>query len=225
MSAAAADANTWSTLLSPALRLIDGLGAAGYGRLDFRLGGGTALMFALQHRISKDIDIFFDDAQALGFLSPRLNGTAAALGRDYAEQGNSLKLVLDAGDIDFIVAGTVIPGEPRGALDYHGRSIPLDPISEVLAKKLLYRAASFKPRDVFDLAAVLEQDRPSAAAAILATRSMSDVLLRRLDALGRLPPAQLRSDIHPIGEAASLLDRMFETVKTAVIASRDGSPT
>jgi len=95
----------------------------------------------------------------------------------------------------------------------------------VLAKKLLYRAASFKPRDVFDLAAVLEQDRPSAAAAILATRSMSDVLLRRLDALGRLPPAQRRSDIHPIGEAASLLDRMFETVKTAVIASRDGSPT
>lgn len=225
MSAAAADANTWSALLVPALRLIDDLDAAGYGRLDFRLGGGTTLMLALRHRISKDIAIVFDDAQALGFLSPRLNEAAAALARDYAEQGNSLKLVLDAGDIDFIVAGTVMPGEPRGTLDFHGRSIPLDPVSEVLAKKLLYRAASFKPRDVFDLAAVLEQDRPSATAALLATRSMSDVLLRRVDALGRLDPEQHRADIHPIGEAASLLDRMIETVKTAVVASRDGAPT
>ncbi len=219
-----ADANTWSTLLIPALTLIDSLEVAGYGRLDFRLGGGTALMFALQHRISKDIDIFFDDAQALGFLSPRLNEAAAPLARDYAEQGNSLKLVLDAGDIDFIVAGTVIPGEPRGTLDFHGRSIPLDPVSEILAKKLLYRAASFKPRDVFDLAAVLERDPTSAVAALDATRSMSDVLLRRLDALGRLDPEQRRADLHPIGEAASLLDRMIETVKTAVVASRDGAP-
>ena len=221
----AADANTWSTLLSPALRLIDSLDAAGYGRLDFRLGGGTALMFALQHRISKDIDIFFDDAQALGFLSPRLNETAAALARDYAEQGNSLKLVLDAGDIDFIVAGPLMPGKPRGALDFRGRSVPLDPVSEVLAKKLLYRAASFKPRDVFDLAAVLERDPPSAMAALDATRSMSDVLLRRLDALARLPPARHSCDIYPIGNATSLLDRMIETVKTAVIASRDAAPT
>ena len=68
--------DTWRGLLLRALRIIDSLQGNGYGTLDFRLGGGTVLMFRFDHRVSKDIGVFIDDAQALAYLSPRLNDAA-----------------------------------------------------------------------------------------------------------------------------------------------------
>ncbi|BDR28519.1 hypothetical protein HSHS1_12800 [Helicobacter suis HS1] len=38
-----------------------------------KFGGGTALsMYYFQHRLSFDIDLFVNDAQCLGFFSPKL---------------------------------------------------------------------------------------------------------------------------------------------------------
>ena len=71
------DRDTWRKLIGPALRIVDSLRHNGYGELDFRLGGGTVLMFRFDHRISGDIDLFTNDAQALGYISPRLNDVAA----------------------------------------------------------------------------------------------------------------------------------------------------
>ena len=68
---AAPTRDTWRGLLLQALRIIDSLQGNGYRTLDFRLGGGTVLMFRFGHRVSKDIDVFIDDAQALAYLSPR----------------------------------------------------------------------------------------------------------------------------------------------------------
>lgn len=65
--------HTWKVLFKSALRIIDSLEGNGYGKLDFRLGGGTVLMFRFDHRVSKDIDIFTHDAQALSYLSPIWN--------------------------------------------------------------------------------------------------------------------------------------------------------
>jgi hypothetical protein len=101
------DKDTWRTLIGPALRVVDSLRHNGYGELDFRLGGGTVLMIRFDHRISKDIDIFTYDAQALSFISPRVNEVAAREAVDYEEQANAVKLVLRDGDVDFIVAGPV----------------------------------------------------------------------------------------------------------------------
>ena len=189
------DRETWRLLLRPALRVVDSLHQHGYGRLDFRLGGGTVLMFRLDHRISKDIDLFTNDAQAIGFLSPRLNEVAAAEAQDYEEQANSVKLVLPEGDIDFIASGTVVTSEPEGTLDFAGRSLALDATAEILAKKLLYRAASFKARDVFDMATALALAPAAALQAIRATENVHPALLRRLSALSLVAPDELTADI------------------------------
>ncbi len=39
------------------------------GGLSWTLGGGTGLAISLNHRISHDVDIFFQDAAALKLLS------------------------------------------------------------------------------------------------------------------------------------------------------------
>lgn len=151
-----ADRNTWRALLAPALRVIDSLQVNGYGTLDFRLGGGTVLMFRFDHRISKDIDIFTYDAQALGFLTPRRNPVAEQVAASYEEHANVVKLLLPEGDIDFIVATPMIPSALVETIQVGGRPITLDATSEILAKKLRYRADSFKARDVFDMATDLD---------------------------------------------------------------------
>jgi hypothetical protein len=92
------------------------------------------------------------DAQWLGRLTPRLNDRVAARVRDYSEQANSVKLVMREGDIDFIVAESVTGAAPSQRLEFRGRQILLD-TTEILAKKLFFRAALLKPRDAFDLIA------------------------------------------------------------------------
>ena len=59
----------WKQLLELVLPALDELS----NELPWSLGGGTALAISLNHRISYDIDIFFQDASALKFLSPNKN--------------------------------------------------------------------------------------------------------------------------------------------------------
>ena len=207
---------TWRGLLSTALQVIESLQGAGYGRLAFRLGGGTVLMFRLHHRISNDIDLFIDDAQALSFLSPRLNETAAALTSDYQEQANAVKLVLPDGDIDFIVAGTVTRIADPDTLDFAGHTIALEPTAEILAKKILYRGASFKPRDVFDMVAAMALDPGSATLALQATHSAHPVLRRRLDTLHALGEIDLVEDIAATATGRFFIAGMVERLANAI---------
>ncbi len=51
-----ADRTTWRKLIEPAFRVVASLEASGYGKLDYRRGGGTVLMLRFDHRISKDAD-------------------------------------------------------------------------------------------------------------------------------------------------------------------------
>ncbi len=189
------DRESWRALLRPALRVVDSLVHNGYGRLDFRLGGGTVLMFRFDHRISKDIDIFTYDAQALSYLSPRLNDQAAAETVNYEEHANMVKLLLTTGDVDFIVAAPVIAAAPCEMIEFEGRTIACDATAEILAKKLLYRADSFKARDVFDMSASLSLDPASAMAALRATVSTHPALLRRLKMMGEMPLTEVTKDL------------------------------
>lgn len=112
------------------------------------LGGGTRLLLALEHRISDDIDLFIRDPQWIGFLSPRLNDRVAELvGDRYDEDANSLKLRFPDGEIDFIVAMSLLglPGEHSEDTDFQ-----LEPVAEVIAKKLFYRGWALTPRDLYD---------------------------------------------------------------------------
>ena len=187
--------DTWRLLLAPALTVIDSLQTNGYGALDFRLGGGTVLMFRFDHRISKDVDVFTYDAQALSYISPRLNEVSEGIARMYEEHANVVKLLLAQGDIDFIVAAPVIPNAACETMEFDGRMIALDATSEILAKKLLYRAESFKARDVFDMSTVLALDRPSAITALRATTSTRPALLQRLVAMAKISEHDLMAGI------------------------------
>jgi hypothetical protein len=206
----------WETLLDSAFGILDGLREAGLGSPDVVLGGGTVLMMRMRHRLSRDIDLFLHDAQWLARLTPRLNDRVAGMVRDYSEQANSLKLVLAAGDIDFVVAGSVTGAEPQEALEFGGRKIMLETTEEILAKKLFFRAALLKPRDAFDLVAA-SLIRPGAARrAIEASTPRRDAQINRLRELAGLPSDQLSRDIVPIGEFAGLIPTMIGSALTLI---------
>jgi hypothetical protein len=140
-------------LLRSALTLIDTIG----GDVPWSFGGGTALAVQLTHRTSYDIDIFIPNADTVTELSPHANPATRALlgGRKYEFPGGYLKLKLDAGEIDFIVGGkrTTDPTQPW---HFEGREILIETPWEIAIKKLFYRPSTFKIRDIFDLAAIIE---------------------------------------------------------------------
>lgn len=111
------------------------------------LGGGTRLMLAFDHRISHDIDLFVGNPEWIGYLTPRLNDRAERLTTDYEEGPDYLKLTFPEGEVDFIVRGSLLnlPAESSAETEFL-----LEPIAEVLAKKLFYRGGLLTPRDLFD---------------------------------------------------------------------------
>lgn len=64
-----------------------------------------------RHRLSKDVDIFIDDPQFLGYLTPRLSPVAEALTTDYAEDANYVKLRFPEGEVDFVVSAPLTLAE------------------------------------------------------------------------------------------------------------------
>ena len=205
------DEEIWKGLLKTALAILDDLDAHGARAPEVAMGGGTVLMMRMRHRLSRDIDLFMHDAQWLARLTPRLNDRIAAMVRDYSEQANSIKLVLSEGDIDFIVAGRVTEAAADETLDFGGHKIRLEATEEILAKKLYYRAALLKPRDVFDLVTASRVFPAAAEAAVEASAPRRHAQLKRLEALATTPPDQLLRDIAPIGEFAKMAPMMIHT--------------
>lgn len=115
------------------------------------LGGGTRLMLAMEHRISDDIDLFIRDPQWIGYLTPRLNDKFEHLINTYDEGSTSLKLKFNDGEIDFIVSMSLLGLDNKVSSEC---LFPLEPVAEVLAKKLFYRGWALTPRDLFDWHAI-----------------------------------------------------------------------
>ena len=224
MATSAVTPDTWKSLFRDACDIFDDLEQRGFGKAPFSLGGGTVLMLRFKHRLSKDIDLFGYDAQWLALLSPRLNDRAAALASGYSEQANTVKIVTARGDIDFVIAGDVVAAPVvREQAVVEGRAISLDPTSEILAKKLFYRAASFTARDVYDLSAAIDLDPDAAREAVVAAASKSDLLLRRLGELARLGDRELFGAIVPYDGRLPHADAMVGKV-AAFIAAGAGRP-
>ncbi len=112
-----------------------------------QLGGGTRLMLALEHRISNDIDLFIRDPQWIGYLTPRLTDNFDGGLQAYDENAVSLKLRYAEGEIDFIVGMSLLGLPDETSAD---TAFGLEPVAEVLAKKLFYRGWALTPRDLFD---------------------------------------------------------------------------
>ena len=142
----------WKSLEKKAAEIVSNAGeSAKSGRTDPLFGGGTRLMLELNHRISHDIDLFIRDPQWIGFLSPRLNDKVGDLVHGYEEDATFLKLKFPEGEIDFIVRMSLTGLPPESS---EKSRFLLEPVEEVLAKKLFYRGASLTPRDLFDWACI-----------------------------------------------------------------------
>ncbi|ROU08024.1 nucleotidyl transferase AbiEii/AbiGii toxin family protein [Lysobacter enzymogenes] len=160
-------------------------------------GGGTVLMLRIDHRQSRDIDLFVPDPQYLGYVSPRLNDVAESISADYEQAAEYLKLFLPGGEID-VVVGTPLTERPFDLVEYRGRTIKVETSGEIVAKKMWHRGDRAKARDLFDLCAVdraepeqVEAAKPWMArhgAAFLDGLSLREALLRRefeeIDAIG-----------------------------------------
>jgi len=107
------------------------------------------------HRASKDVDIFINDPQFIGYLSPRLNAVAESLTRDYVEDHDFVKLVFPEGEIDFVAAPPLTPS-PATTEVILGRALLVETSTEIVAKKIWHRGPEFTARDIFDFAAVAE---------------------------------------------------------------------
>ncbi len=155
-------ATQWDLLLSRALSGLGTLEHLGIGTRHWTFGGGTALMLHVEHRDSKDIDLFVTDPQLLGYLSPRLAGEEVWYADDYAEAANMLKLKYPEGEIDIIVASVVSELKPD-IYPSEGTEIRMEYPVDIILKKLCYRDTGFKPRDIFDTAVshrVVSEHRP-----------------------------------------------------------------
>ena len=67
-----------------------------------------------------------------------------------------LKIAFDSiGEIDFIVTGQITDA-PTIDRDIEGRTVALETVPEIIAKKVRYRGSRVQPRDIFDIAAAVE---------------------------------------------------------------------
>ncbi|MRD49481.1 nucleotidyl transferase AbiEii/AbiGii toxin family protein [Caenimonas koreensis DSM 17982] len=146
----------WQSLFDAALTLTDHLERV-INKPVWSFGGGTVLMLRLNHRQSKDIDLFVPDPQYLGYVNPRLSDPAESLTHDYVEAAEYIKLQLPAGEID-IVVGEPLTQDPWEEVIHKGRLVRVETNAEIIAKKMFHRGDMAKARDLFDLCAVAHAD-------------------------------------------------------------------
>jgi hypothetical protein len=145
----------WKTLLEKAYGLFDSVTSDGFTPPIWSLGGGTVLMFHFAHRKSKDIDIFIPDPQFLAYINPRTGGRGEDITSEYKDAAEYVKLFLPEGEIDFVASSTLTKS-PFEEYEVLGRNILLETPIEIVAKKIWHRGDRATPRDLLDLAMVID---------------------------------------------------------------------
>jgi hypothetical protein len=146
----------WAGLFASALKLTDHLSTV-IRQPVWTFGGGTVLMLRLNHRHSRDIDLFVPDPQYLGHVTPRLCEVAESLTDEYVEAAQYVKLLMPTGEID-VVVGQPLTDPASEAVMHGGRRILVETNAEIIAKKMHHRGDQAKARDLFDLCAVADMD-------------------------------------------------------------------
>ncbi len=155
----------WQKLFPQALQLMDYLESV-TNKPQWTFGGGTVLMLRINHRQSKDIDLFVPDPQYLGHVNPRLSDAAEAISGAYLEGALYVKLILEGGEID-VVVGPPLTDAGYDFVEFEGRQLRVETSAEIIAKKMWHRGDQANARDLYDLCAVahaepdaIEQARP-----------------------------------------------------------------
>lgn len=215
---------SWRTLVALAAEMAaDAERRAGGVRMNALLGGGTRIMLTMEHRISQDVDLFVHDAQWIGFLTPRLNDEFEDRLDGYEEDSTWVKLKHQDGEIDFIVGGSLLNREPE-----FDSTVPfaLEPVEEVIAKKLFYRGWALTARDLFDWKAVTEHPRyrhmPDLVKGVL-TPDRRALLAAAIEKLSALPEAKKQWDGIRAAWTVPLSDAIAWA--RAQIQSMDAAPT
>jgi hypothetical protein len=199
----------WGKLLDTALPALDYVfGPPDQTRKpDWTLGGGTAIMLAINHRLSHDIDIFVAGISLKAF-TPWMNPAARTISDRFQWPGHYLKFERPDGEIDFLSAPLQTdPGFAWQTL--RGRPVALETPEEVIVKKVRYRSEQFKARDAFDLAAV-GAALPGLAQILAA--EVPDALPRLADAIRVLSArgeAPLRAAVMPLGAGVNMLPTVY----------------
>lgn len=162
------------------------------------VGGGTVLKYYLQHRQSKDIDIFLQDPQYLGYLSPHLNDANIDKMTEYVTNANCIQMTFPEGGVDFIIAAQISDHSPQKQ-KLHGKEVFVEDPVEIVAKKMWYRALDFHVRDLYDLACLYRSERSDDIIKVGAT--MPDKIAAIKDRIGKM-----RDDVD-FGKSIILLER------------------
>lgn len=170
----------WAALFASALALTDHL-ARVIDKPVWTFGGGTVLMLRLNHRHSRDIDLFVPDPQYLGHVTPRLCDVAESLTTEYVEAASSVKLLLPTGEID-VVVGEPLTEQPWEVVQHQGRAILVETNAEIVAKKMYHRGDQAKARDLFDLCTVADLDPDAIGHATPFFARHGDAFIARLKA-------------------------------------------
>ncbi|GAA8655120.1 nucleotidyl transferase AbiEii/AbiGii toxin family protein [Helicobacter pylori] len=127
-----------------------------------KFGGGTALsMYYFQHRLSFDIDLFVNDAQYLGFFSPKLwiDDCSHFDGAKYIDQHNHIGITnKDNIKIDILIDYASNEGYIDNSKKIFAFDIYVESLENIIAKKITFRKTDNKTRDIFDIAVALHND-------------------------------------------------------------------
>lgn len=148
----------WEDLLLQAFKIIDHVNRKDELLTSWTFGGGTALMLQIDHRESHDVDLFLDDPQLLPYVTASVEQLNFDIGKPtYNGDGSGhLKISFEGiGEIDFIVTGHITDSYAQ-QIKLFDRTIELETVTEIIAKKVRFRGSSIQPRDIFDIAAACE---------------------------------------------------------------------
>ncbi|GAA7599316.1 nucleotidyl transferase AbiEii/AbiGii toxin family protein [Helicobacter pylori] len=127
-----------------------------------KFGGGTALsMYYFQHRLSFDIDLFINDAQYLGFFSPKLwiDDCSHFDSAKYIDQHNHIGITnKDNIKIDILIDYASNEGYIDDSKKIFAFDIYIESLENIIAKKITFRKTDNKTRDIFDIAVALHND-------------------------------------------------------------------
>ena len=157
---------------------------------DSALGGGTALSaYYWQHRFSTDIDIFIHNgtAEDLNKIDPRKTSTAikAQLAKikytgDLKKHPVYTELAIDQDSkMQFFVVKDYTT-VPYSEVTLWGKTVLVESVAEIIAKKVYYRCEDANARDLFDLTVAIYKD-PSILMSINVPKEKLEKLLDSVD--------------------------------------------
>jgi len=196
-------------------------------RSAWTFGGGTALaMFYFEHRLSYDVDIFIQDPQYFAFLSPKWYiDDAPDIQDDYLELAHQISLTTTRSvKIDFLLT-PYMTDVPPILTCISGIECRVEPVVEIIAKKLRYRLKDLRARDIFDVAVAVDRDASMLKTIVDQKAITWDELYEWSDLLVAMDIEQYRSQVRVLSsqerfarlamDAPDRLLRNIESLKTA----------